>query len=50
MSLIFNNLNDKIRTFDLYVPNVARYRLRHIPIILLNCKFIDFPEKSKVTV
>jgi hypothetical protein len=23
--------DDKIRTCDLYVPNVARYRLRHIP-------------------
>lgn len=24
--------DDKTRTCDLYVPNVARYQLRHIPI------------------
>ena len=39
--------DDKIRTCDLYVPNVARYQLRHIPFTFCGCKFTAFLLKTK---
>ena len=31
----FSGRGDKVRTRDLYVPNVARYQLRYTPILRL---------------
>lgn len=40
--------DDKIRTCDLYVPNVARYQLRHIPMFFVNAKLLYFEKKHEI--
>ncbi len=38
----FFSRDNRIRTSDLYVPNVARYQLRHIPIANCDAKLSVF--------
>lgn len=48
ISFFFFSRDDKIRTCDLYVPNVARYQLRHIPSFLRVQIYLFFRKNIEV--